>query len=240
MNYYELLGVSSAATEEEIKRAYKVQMKKWHPDINKDEEAVSMSAKINEAKDTLLDAVKRREYDEFLNKKTTDTYERYSNVKKDKKEENINEEVYESRMVTKWEYLKDYLKNGGLNSFQKLRVRVLVYLESFLCFIIKSLILLISFLCFFLSGIIIAIFNYLYPIFILLGAFIIYLLASKGLDNTLKDHYSELMGVLTLIIIYISSFFMPFIGRKLLSPKVFDLLYNKLDIYLFKKAVGYK
>ena len=62
MNYYELLGIDSNASADEIKRAYKTQMKKWHPDINKDEDAVSMSMKINEAKDVLLDEVKRQEY----------------------------------------------------------------------------------------------------------------------------------------------------------------------------------
>ena len=53
MNYYELLGVSKNANKEEIKSAYKKQMKKWHPDINKSEDAVNMSSKINEAKEEL-------------------------------------------------------------------------------------------------------------------------------------------------------------------------------------------
>jgi len=78
MNYYELLGVSPSATEEDIKQAYKIQMKKWHPDINKDSEAVSMSMKINEAKDILLDKDKRAEYDLFLREKINNNYNKYS------------------------------------------------------------------------------------------------------------------------------------------------------------------
>ena len=66
MNFYEILGVKQNATEEEIKLAYKKQMKKWHPDINKDPNAINMSSKINEAKEVLLDSIKRRDYDEYL------------------------------------------------------------------------------------------------------------------------------------------------------------------------------
>ena len=96
MNYYELLGIKTTATEEEIRKAYKAQMKKWHPDINKDSEAVSMSMKINEAKDVLLDDVKRKEYDKYLNEKDNITYKRYSGVKA----ESYSDTVYESQMVT--------------------------------------------------------------------------------------------------------------------------------------------
>ena len=39
MNPYEVLGLSSGATEEEIKKTYKELAKKWHPDVNKDEGA---------------------------------------------------------------------------------------------------------------------------------------------------------------------------------------------------------
>ena len=102
MNYYELLGVSSDASSEDIKRAYKIQMKKWHPDINKDSEAVSMSMKINEAKDTLLDEVKRKEYDDFLNHKNASTYNKYSNGKTSSS--NNDYKKYETQMVTKWDY----------------------------------------------------------------------------------------------------------------------------------------
>ena len=68
LNYYELLGISEIATKEEIKKAYKTQMKNWHPDINKSEEAPEMSIKLNEAKETLLDDDKRKAYDLSLRK----------------------------------------------------------------------------------------------------------------------------------------------------------------------------
>ena len=105
-NYYELLGVSNNATKEEIKKAYKVQMKKWHPDINKSEEAPKMSIKLNEAKETLLDDDKRKNYDLSLNKEINDNYNKYT-YQKDSHEENYSKEVNpvyeEARKVTKWE-----------------------------------------------------------------------------------------------------------------------------------------
>ena len=66
INYYELLGIKKDATEEEIKKAYRMQAKKWHPDLNKDKDAASISMKLNEAKEVLLDPLKRKDYDKYL------------------------------------------------------------------------------------------------------------------------------------------------------------------------------
>ena len=87
LSFYELLGVKNDATEDEIKQAYKKQMKKWHPDINKDPNAVNISSRINEAKEILLDPIKRYDYDEYLKKKVNETYNRYTQ-KKNKEEYN--------------------------------------------------------------------------------------------------------------------------------------------------------
>ena len=78
MNYYELLGVSETASKEEISQAYKKQMKKWHPDINKSDEAPMMSIKLNEAKEILLDDEKRKAYDLSLKQEVHDTYNKYN------------------------------------------------------------------------------------------------------------------------------------------------------------------
>ena len=62
INYYELLGVKKDATEEEIRKAYRIQAKKWHPDVNKDKEASNITKKLSDAKQILLNEAKRKEY----------------------------------------------------------------------------------------------------------------------------------------------------------------------------------
>ena len=246
MNYYELLGVSSSASAEEIKKAYKVQMKKWHPDINKDKDAISMSMKINEAKDVLLDDVKRREYDYSLKRKEEDVYNKYSNTTKSTnsnetrfKNDSYNYRYTEPEMVTKWEYLKEFIYNKNINIFKRIVSLVFVLLESFLCFFIKWFVIILSFLCFILSNFIILIFNYLYPVIILLFGFALFILITKGWSE-LSNNIALLRGIIILVMVYISSFILPYIGKRLLSPRIFNFLYNKMDVYLFKKAVGYR
>ena len=63
-NYYDILGVSENATEEEIKKAFRTLAKKYHPDRNKgDKTAEDKFKEISEAYDTLSDPKKRQEYD---------------------------------------------------------------------------------------------------------------------------------------------------------------------------------
>lgn len=60
-NYYDILGVSKEASEDEIKRAYRKLALKTHPDKNGGDD--TMFKKINVAYETLSDPDKRREYD---------------------------------------------------------------------------------------------------------------------------------------------------------------------------------
>ncbi|MBI2844296.1 MAG: molecular chaperone DnaJ [Armatimonadetes bacterium] len=65
-DYYEILGVPSSASAEEIKRAYRRLARKHHPDVNQtDKEAEEKFKAINEAYEVLSDSRKRDLYDRF-------------------------------------------------------------------------------------------------------------------------------------------------------------------------------
>ena len=114
INYYELLGVSKNATKDEIKKAYRIQAKKWHPDLNKDEQALEISKKINEAKVVLLDDLKRKDYDDYLNNLANKKYQKMQddNIKntnsKSTYSSSYSEEYSSEKTYTKWEYFQIY------------------------------------------------------------------------------------------------------------------------------------
>lgn len=65
-DYYDVLGVGRGATEEEIKKAYRKQALKYHPDKNpNDEEAENKFKEAAEAYEVLRDKEKRSRYDQF-------------------------------------------------------------------------------------------------------------------------------------------------------------------------------
>ena len=101
-NYYEILEVNQNASPEIIEKAYKTLVKKYHPDLQQDENKNKYEEKIkkiNEAYDILSDSEKRKKYD--LNLKNTEiSSEEFKNL--------INEN---NNLKNELNYLKNDLNN---------------------------------------------------------------------------------------------------------------------------------
>ena len=140
MDFYELLGVKKDATKEEIKKAYRDMVKKYHPDVNKSEEANKIIISLNEAKETLLDDNKRKEYDKILeeinhskqvSKNKQETY--YSKTEEYKQE-------YKESYMTRKEFFASYLRFGIDKKIIKILKSILIFILSTIFFFLKLIV----------------------------------------------------------------------------------------------------
>jgi len=64
-DYYEVLGVSKNASEDDLKKAFRKLARQYHPDVNKDPGAEDKFKELGEAYEVLSDPQKRQRYDQF-------------------------------------------------------------------------------------------------------------------------------------------------------------------------------
>ena len=131
-NYYEILEVNKNASPEIIEKAYKTLVKKYHPDLQQDENKNKYEEKIkkiNEAYDILSDPEKRKKYD--LNLKNTEiSINDYNSLY----QENINLKNNLNILKEKLNYLNNIQNNYEINNlnYNNLENNKNNYSENFL------------------------------------------------------------------------------------------------------------
>lgn len=73
-NYYKILGIPYNATNEDIGKSYRMLVRKYHPDINKDPNAIEKFKNITNAYKVLRDSNFKKEYDKKLRNFIINTY----------------------------------------------------------------------------------------------------------------------------------------------------------------------
>lgn len=241
INYYELLGVKKDATEEEIRKAYRIQAKKWHPDINKDKEASNITKKLNDAKQILLNETKRKEYDRYLEELTNPNYEKLKekektssrNTNNNYQQTNYQEEYYKET-YTKWEYFMTYLKYYQTPIIRKIIAIILVVIETIICTILQIINYLLALILAYSGTLITNIASLILGLYIIALIFSI-VTSSQAAPQNLYDWFiSFLILIIGAIFILLPEFILKFLIEKM------PIYLSNLNIFLFKKAVGYK
>jgi len=117
-NYYKILGLEKRASQEDIKKAYRKLAFKYHPDKNKDADAIEKFREITEAYEVLIDPQKRAHYDKM--------YQNYFEQKIENTQEEKTEYNKKDSCYKEWEeYGYQKAQEYSSISFDELKKRIL-------------------------------------------------------------------------------------------------------------------
>jgi len=121
--HYDILGVTNRASHQEIKKAFYVLAKKYHPDVSSENASSETFKEINQAYEILGDKEKRKKYDESLQNEDYEfesgTYEANEEYRSSKRRGSSQYEWSYERANGNWEYYeyeRNYKRNGEGNN----------------------------------------------------------------------------------------------------------------------------
>lgn len=110
-DYYKILEVAPETTQEEIKKAYRSQSLRWHPDKNPGMDTTAKMQDINEAYNILKDATTRARYDaeyvKFYSAKSEQPKAAKAGAEYDIKDETLKEDIKEARNAAE-DYVREF------------------------------------------------------------------------------------------------------------------------------------
>ena len=111
-DYYKILGIAKKATQEEVKKAYRSQSMRWHPDRNPGVDTTAKMQDINEAYNILKDAATRARYDAEYARFNSTRFEQQRSAPKaeanyDIKDETLKEDIKEARKAAE-DYVREF------------------------------------------------------------------------------------------------------------------------------------
>ncbi|GLG99304.1 J domain-containing protein [Gryllus bimaculatus] len=109
-DFYAILGCDESATVEQITAEYKAQALQYHPDKNEgNKEAEAKFQKLKEAKETLCDPEKRKNYDKWRNSGIAISYKQWVGMK-----EHVHSSMHWSTLKTKDRMLPEAGEGGSV------------------------------------------------------------------------------------------------------------------------------
>ena len=114
-DYYQVLGIASTASPQEVKAAYRQLSRKWHPDKNPNVDVTSMMQDINEAYSILGNAERRKRYDQEYDTFKQEEKEKYQqqqswNYTYDVHDEDLKDDIAHARQQAK-DFVDQFFKD---------------------------------------------------------------------------------------------------------------------------------